>query len=203
MLFNSIDYLLFLAASVVGYWSLRRFGLARLTFLFIVSCFFYMAWHPTYIVLILASTLIDFVAGLRIDGAKSQRVRKFWLVVSLTANLGLLGVFKYFNFFAQAIADIWFVVFGVTLQAPHLNVLLPVGISFYTFQTMSYTIDVYRGSIKPTRSLLEFACFVTYFPQLVAGPIVRASEFLPQLQKKISLNRNQVSEGLFSSERVS
>jgi alginate O-acetyltransferase complex protein AlgI len=198
VLFNSFDYILFVALAVAGFWLLASYKQLRLLFVFLMSCLFYMAWHPAYIILILGSTVVDYVAGLRIHASSEQRTRKAWLLVSIVSNLGLLGLFKYFNFAAQATADVFWVLFGWKLSnVPFLNVLLPVGISFYTFQTMSYTIDIYRGKLEPTRSLLQFAFFVTYFPQLVAGPIVRASELLPQLSGKITLRQEQVTQGLF------
>lgn len=197
MLFNSLDYILFLAFAVLGFWLLARHQQARIVFIFLASCVFYMAWHPVYIGLILTSTVIDYVAGRRIYRATSQRDKKAWLLVSLISNLGLLGLFKYFNFFTQATADVLHLFLGIDIQPVHLNVLLPVGISFYTFQTLSYTIDIYRGKLKPTDNFFRFGFFVTYFPQLVAGPIVRATQLLPQLSKKIILRDKQVSNGLF------
>jgi len=198
VLFNSLDYILFLGIAVAGFWLLARHAQLRIVFVFVLSCLFYMAWHPAYIVLILGSTLIDYVAGLRIHATDDEKIRKRWLVTSLVSNLGLLGVFKYFNFTSQATADVLNLLFGIEIDTPpFLDVLLPVGISFYTFQTLSYTIDIYRRKIEPTRSFFQFAFFVTYFPQLVAGPIVRASELLPQLQRKIVLRDEQVTQGLF------
>jgi D-alanyl-lipoteichoic acid acyltransferase DltB (MBOAT superfamily) len=198
VLFNSLDYILFLGIAVAGFWLLGRNTQLRLGFVFIASCLFYMAWHPAYIVLILATIVIDYVVGLRIHASDDAKVRKRWLMVSLISNLGLLAIFKYFNFASQATADVLKLFFGIEIEhPPFLDVLLPAGISFYTFQTLSYTIDVYRGKLEPTRSLLRFALFITYFPQLVAGPIVRASQFLPQLQRKITLHAEQVTQGVF------
>ncbi len=197
MLFNSLDYILFLVLAVIGFWLLGGRPQLRILFIFFASCLFYMAWHPTYIVLILSSTVIDYVAGRRIHRAQDQRTKKAWLIVSVCTNLGLLGVFKYFNFFTEATSDILHVFFGLEVKPFQLDVLLPVGISFYTFQTLSYTIDIYRGKLEPTDNFFRFGTFVTYFPQLVAGPIVRASELLPQLSRKIVLRDKQVSEGLF------
>jgi D-alanyl-lipoteichoic acid acyltransferase DltB (MBOAT superfamily) len=196
MLFNSVDYLLFLILAVAGYWALVRRDQARLLFVFLVSCAFYMAWNPAYIVLMLGSTVLDYVAGKGIHEARTKQGRRAWLGVSLVGNLGLLGTFKYFNFFSQATADILGLA-NVSFVAPYLDVLLPVGISFYTFQTMSYTLDIYRGRLEPVKSWLEFGVFVTYFPQLVAGPIVRASELLPQLARRPVLTSDNVSRGLF------
>lgn len=198
MLFNSLDYILFLGIAVAGFWLLARHTQLRIIFVFVASCLFYMAWHPAYIVLILGSTVIDYVAGLRIHATDDEKARKRWLRISLVSNLGLLGVFKYFNFASQATADVLKLFLHIEIQnPPFLDVLLPVGISFYTFQTLSYTIDIYRRKLEPTRNFFQFAFFVTYFPQLVAGPIVRASQLLPQLQRKITLRDEQVTQGLF------
>jgi D-alanyl-lipoteichoic acid acyltransferase DltB (MBOAT superfamily) len=198
VLFNSLDYILFLAIAVAGFWLLSGRKQLRIVFVFVASCLFYMAWHPAYIVLILGSTVVDYVVGLRIHATEHEKARKRWLIVSLVSNLGLLGVFKYFNFASQATADVLELFFGVRIEhPPFLDVLLPVGISFYTFQTLSYTIDIYRRKLEPTRNFFEFAFFVTYFPQLVAGPIVRASQLLPQLQRRIVLKNEQVTQGLF------
>ena len=198
MLFNSLDYILFLGIAVAGFWLLARHAQLRIIFVFMASCLFYMAWHPAYIVLILGSTLVDYIVGLRIHATNEPKARKRWLILSLVSNLGLLGLFKYFNFASQATADVLGLFFGIEIpNPPFLDVLLPVGISFYTFQTLSYTIDIYRRKLEPTRNFFQFAFFVTYFPQLVAGPIVRASQLLPQLQRKITLRDEQVTQGLF------
>ncbi|MGD8859335.1 MAG: MBOAT family protein [Myxococcales bacterium] len=196
MHFHSLDYLAFLALAVCGYWLLVRHNVLRLALVFVASCVFYMAWNPAYIVLILGSTVLDYTVGLRIAASSSQPVRRAWLLASLVGNLGLLGVFKYYNFFASATADVA-ALFGLQIVPAHLDVLLPVGISFYTFQTLSYTIDVYRGRLEPTRNFLRFASFVTFFPQLVAGPIVRASELLPQLARRPVLGRHAVGDAAF------
>ena len=202
MLFQSPDYFLFLALAVAAFWLLARRPVWRVGMLFAMSCAFYMAWRPEYIFLILGSTALDFVAGLRIhqwrtdDRPQSRRYAKLWLAASLSGNLGLLFAFKYYNFFARELSETlgWL---GVDVSMPMLEMALPVGISFYTFQTLSYTIDIYRGKLTPTTQPLEFAAFVTYFPQLVAGPIVRASELLPQLTVPPSLRVDRVSQGLF------
>ncbi len=217
MLFNSLDYIAFLTLTLLGFWALRRWGPERdevtsadgkrqvtvrgaglrLAFLFLASCVFYMAWNPTYIVLMLGSTVLDYVVGLGIGATESQRKKKAWLAVSMAGNLGLLGVFKYYNFFATATGDALTWLLGVDAHLPLLNVLLPVGISFYTFQTLSYSIDVYRGQLKPTRDFIQFAFYVTFFPQLVAGPIVRAAEFLPQVTRPPWLTKERVGHALF------
>jgi len=196
MLFNSPDYLLFLTLAVAGWWLLAHKGLLRIGLMFVASCAFYMAWRPEYIGLILGSTVLDWIVGARIHAAKEKRIKRRWLALSLAGNLGMLFTFKYYNWFAIEIAESlqsW----GIPATAPMLEMSLPVGISFYTFQTLSYTIDVYRGKLEPPKSFFHFACFVTYFPQLVAGPIVRAAELLPQLQKKPRLRTEMASRGLF------
>ena len=197
MLFNSLDYFVFLALAVAGFWALARHRVARLAFIVVASCLFYMAANPKYILLVLLSTVVDYVIGLRLGATEDERKRRVLLVCSLAFNLGILAVFKYFDFWSSATASMASVLFGVEFSPFLLRWALPVGISFYTFQTMSYSIDVYRRTLEPKRSLLEFTAFVMFFPQLVAGPIVRASEFLPQLDGEPTLRREQVSRGLF------
>ncbi len=196
MLFNSLDYMLFLVVVVGVYWALLRLNLLRTAFVVGASCLFYMAWRPAYILLLLFASTLDFAVAHRIAGAGSPRARKAWLMVSLTGNLGLLGTFKYFNFFSSAVTD-GLGLLGLHVAAPYLDVILPVGISFFTFQTMSYAIDVYRGTLAPEKSYLKFLFFTTFFPQLVAGPIVRAVEFLPQLGKRPALTPEAAGRALF------
>jgi alginate O-acetyltransferase complex protein AlgI len=195
MNFNSLDYFVFLGVVLCGYWLARK-QLLRLAFLACASCVFYMAWNPAYLFLIVMSITVDYVAGLKMDSAPNDNVRRAWLAASLTVNMGLLGLFKYYNFFAGAVADTAGL-FGVKLTSLTLDVLLPVGISFYTFESLSYTIDVYLGRIPPTRSFIRFACFITFFPHLVAGPIVRASDFLAQLREQPRISAELVGEGAF------
>ena len=200
MLFNSLDYAIFLALAVAGFWALAavaRFRVFRLAFVFTASCLFYMAPKPIYLGLILGSTVVDYFVGLGLGATDDARRRKLLLGVSLTANLGLLAVFKYFDFWSAATAQTLHAIFGADYTPFLLRWALPVGISFYTFQTLSYSIDVYRRKLEPTSNFLEFAFFVTFFPQLVAGPIVRASEFLPQLLRAPRLTSTRVGEGLF------
>lgn len=196
MLFNSPEYFLFLGVATALFWILRTRVNARLGMLFVFSSAFYMAWNPKYIVLILAPTLLDYYVAKWIAASSSQRAKKALLAVSVTTNLALLGTFKYYNFFATATTQAVHL-FGREIELPFLDVLLPVGISFYTFETLSYTIDVYRGKIPPAKSLIDFCVFITYFPKLVAGPILRAAEFLPQLRATPELRKAQVSEGVF------
>ncbi len=193
MNFNSAEFMVFLTVVLVLYAVVFRRELARNLLLLSASYFFYMSWNWKYAGLIALSTVVDYVVALALAGENRQGRRKRLLIVSLVLNLGLLGLFKYYNFFVD-LAQGPLTVFGhdVTFLQHHL--LLPVGISFYTFQTLSYTIDVYRREIPCERNFVNFALFVSFFPQLVAGPIVRAAHFLPQLHRT-----PQVSEARFAS----
>ena len=178
MLFTEFRFLPFFVMVFAIHWLLRGPRL-RKTWLLLASYAFYAAWDWRFLSLIWASTLVDYVAGLRIY-ASNGKAKVWWLRASLFANLGLLGFFKYWGFFVDSGAEFlsWM---GIDMAGSSLEVILPVGISFFTFQTMSYSLDIYRGKLKPTRSPLDLALFVGFFPQLVAGPIVRAADFLPQL----------------------
>ncbi|MGB5999222.1 MAG: MBOAT family protein, partial [Thermoanaerobaculia bacterium] len=151
----------------------------QLSWLLAASYLFYAWWDPRFLVLLLTSSAVDFLVGLAIPRARSAAGKKGLLVLSLAVNLGLLGTFKYAGFFTESLARA-VERLGLTWDVPTVDLILPIGISFYTFQTLSYTIDVYRGKIEPCRSPLQFFFFVAAFPQLVAGPIVRARELLPQ-----------------------
>ena len=166
MLFNSLEFLVFFPIVVMVYFALPfRF---RWVFLLAASYYFYACWEPGYLLLIVASTLVDYVAALGMGGTQELRVRRWYLAMSLACNFGMLFTFKYFNFFTS---NFEFLFDFYRIPKPVLEVLLPVGISFYTFQTLSYTIDVYRGERAPERHLGYFALYVAFFPQLVAGPI--------------------------------
>ncbi len=178
MIFTSFDYLVFLALTVAVYWLVRNRS-AQNAILLAGSYIFYGYIHPWFCILMAASTLVDYTAARAIERFPSRR--KLFLVVSLSANLGLLGVFKYFNFFAAEIQSLLLQA-GFQFHPVVFQIFLPVGISFYTFQTMSYTIEVYWGKLKARRNLPDFALFVSLFPQLVAGPIERASHLLPQIE---------------------
>ena len=179
MLFTEFRFFAFFALIFVAYWSLRN-NKHRKILLLAGSYFFYAAWDYRFVSLIVFSTIVDYVIGLRLETAENPRTRKQLVTVSLVANLGLLAIFKYFNFFAESFARLANSA-GLTISDVTLEIVLPVGISFYTFQTLSYSLDVYRRRLRPTHSIIDFATYVAFFPQLVAGPIVRASEFLPQL----------------------
>lgn len=193
MLFNSLHFLVFFPGVVVLYFALpQRF---RWAWLLAASYYFYMCWRPAYILLIVASTLIDYVAGLQLGRCERPVLRRFWLGASLVVNLGLLFFFKYFNFFSGSVGGLW-AVLGFEYEPPLLDVLLPVGISFYTFQTLSYTIDVYRREREPERNLGVFALYVAFFPQLVAGPIERSTRLLPQFFEKHEFSHERLRSGL-------
>ncbi|HNO79885.1 MAG TPA: MBOAT family protein [Phycisphaerae bacterium] len=196
MLFNSIEFALFFPTVVALAWWLRRSATARLTLLLAASYFFYMSWDYRYAALLAGSTVLDYFVGLALPKTESKTSRRLLLAISLAGNLGVLVFFKYFNFLWDSVA----VGMGsIGWHAPDWThrFLLPVGISFYTFQSLSYTIDVYRGQLAPTRSLLKFALFVSFFPQLVAGPIVRASDFLPQLETKARYDEQRAIHGFW------
>jgi D-alanyl-lipoteichoic acid acyltransferase DltB (MBOAT superfamily) len=154
-----------------------------------------MCWEPAYAILLLISTVVDYTASRQIDRAKSVRLKKTFLVISASVNLGILFLFKYFNFFSHAIKDILGFL-NIQYAAPAFEVLLPIGISFYTFQTLGYTIDVYRGTCKPEKHIGIFALYVSFFPQLVAGPIERATRLLPQFYKKHRFDLQRCTQGL-------
>jgi len=179
MIFTEFRFLAFFALVFSVHWMLRR-PTARKAWLLLSSYAFYAAWDWRFLSLIITSTLVDYVAGARIDSSSDDTARKWWLRLSLIANLGILGFFKYFDFFLSSTASL---LQGIGFEAnlPVLELILPVGISFFTFQTMSYSLDIYYRRLKPTSSLLDLGLFVGFFPQLVAGPIVRAADFLPQL----------------------
>lgn len=191
MLFNSVDFLVFFTLTVSAYFALPHRW--RWLLLLAGSYYFYMCWKPAYIILIIISTLIDYCCALGMGRTEKPGRRRLMLIVSLSTNLGLLFTFKYLNFFAYSFQHI----LGLSEQAkPFLNVLLPVGISFYTFQTLSYTIDVFRGIRPPEKRLGIFALYVSFFPQLVAGPIERSTRLLPQFDKIIKFDYDRVVDGI-------
>jgi alginate O-acetyltransferase complex protein AlgI len=196
VLFHTARFGFFLIAVLVVAGVLARHRRARQAFLLVASYVFYAAWNVRYLGLIVFSTLLDYVVGAAIHRSADTRVRKVLLGISLAGNLGVLAVFKYYGFFVDSLLDLLAVI-GLYPSPPALHLLLPVGISFYTFQSMSYTIDIYRQELEPRRSLLEFSLFVTFFPQLVAGPIVRARQFLPQLDGPQGATEHQTGSGIY------
>ena len=179
MLFNSLTFVVFFTVVVGAYWSMRSWTL-RKNLLLLASYVFYGAWNPPFAALLFSTTALDFWLGSRIARETQPRRRKIWMTASIAVNLSMLGFFKYGNFLLENFQ--WLIArVGIIYQPPHLDILLPVGISFYTFHSLSYTLDVYRGVMQPTKSLRDFVLAVSFFPQLVAGQIVRAGDFLPQL----------------------
>lgn len=199
MSFNSFDFIVFFIFVLSLYWILPY--RAQNLMLLIASYFFYGYWDWRFLSLIVISTTVDYIAGIQIGRVNligdqaSKRRKKVWLLASVCTNLGLLGFFKYFNFFIDTL-NTRLSALNIDATSLHLDIVLPVGISFYTFQTMSYTIDIYRGKLKPTRRLIEFALFVAYFPQLVAGPIERAKNMLPQILHRRKFSLDQFLDGM-------
>lgn len=192
--FNSINYIVFLPLVAVGYFALPLRW--RWAWLLAASYYFYGCWNPAYLVLLLASTLVDFCVALALGRCTHPSLRPALLLVSLALNLGLLFTFKYFNFFAESMSHVAGAITDEALTPYHLDVLLPAGISFYTFQTLAYTIDVYRGHCPPERHAGRFALYVAFFPQLVAGPIERAAHLLPQFREQHHWDYERTVSGL-------
>ena len=194
MIFSSWPFLAFFLCVFCTYWALptRR---ARHVFLFLASCYFYMAWNMWLVALMLFMAFWDYALARMIDTTSQQTRRKLYLTLSISGNLAVLAIFKYADFFILSFRDLLDAI-GLSTSLHSLHIILPIGISFYTFQTMSYTIDVYRRVIKPTRSFIDFSMYVIFFPQLVAGPIVRAKDFLPQLASKKHFDKATFTAGL-------
>ncbi|MEM8600587.1 MAG: MBOAT family O-acyltransferase [Bacteroidota bacterium] len=193
MLFNSLVFLVFIAVFFPLFFATR--GLVRIAICLVASYVFYGWWDWRFLSLIALSTVVDYTLGLALDKEERERRRKTLLTLSIVMNLGLLAVFKYFNFFIDSFQDA-ISIFGITDSLVELRIILPVGISFYTFQTMSYSIDLYRRKIEVERNFLRFATYVAFFPQLVAGPIVRASHLLPQFRRDQPFVWNAFLSGL-------
>ncbi|KPK36121.1 MAG: hypothetical protein AMK70_03500 [Nitrospira bacterium SG8_35_1] len=194
MLFNSIDFLFFFLCVYLVYLYLGHKAQNRM--LLVSSYLFYGSWNWKFLSLILISTGVDYFCGKEIFRRINCNQRRFFLLISILTNLGILGFFKYYNFFSESLASLLGTM-GWHMNFTTLNVILPVGISFYTFQTMSYSIDIYRGKIKPEYNVFDFALYVAYFPQLVAGPIERAKRLLPQLINPRTISKEDISEGLW------
>ena len=195
MLFNSIDFFIFLPLVFLLYWTFTKKLKLQNLVLLLSSYIFYSWWDYRFLVLIIASTLVDYFVGLQIHQSNNKKERKTWLFVSLFFNIGLLGFFKYYNFFIESIIDS-LTQLGLSVENTwSLKIILPVGISFYTFQTLSYSIDIYKRKFMPTKDFIGFASFVSFFPQLVAGPIERASNLLPQILNKRVYTYVALSQG--------
>ncbi|AWH86192.1 membrane-bound O-acyltransferase family protein [Flavobacterium album] len=196
MLFNSLPFAVFLPIVFLLYWRISPKNLhLQNVLLLAASYFFYACWDWRFLFLLLFSTALDYVTGLNIVAVQSQRVKKFWFWLSISVNLCFLGVFKYYNFFADSFTTAMSGL-GLTVHPATLNIILPVGISFYTFHGLSYVIDVYKGRIKTERNFIDYALFVSFFPLLVAGPIERATHLLPQLKRERIFNLNNIKYGL-------
>jgi len=196
MLFNSLDFALFLPITFLLYWWVGgRSAVRRNAIVLAASYLFYGWWDWRFLGLLAFSTAVDFAVGRAMEATTAQSKRKVLLAISIVVNLGLLGFFKYFNFFAAEFAQA-FSFMGVPMTSARLDIVLPVGISFYTFQTLSYSIDVYRGHLKPSRDPIAFAAYVAFFPQLVAGPIERATNLLPQFATARVFDRAMATDGL-------
>ena len=196
MFFNSIDFAIFLPLVFILYWFLTNKNLKLQNFLIVAASYlFYGWWDWRFLFLILFSTIVDFSVGQKLRKEENQLKRKVLLWTSILVNLGFLGFFKYSNFFLDNFITA-FSFFGQDIQANSLNIILPVGISFYTFQTLSYTIDVYKRQLEPTKDFIAFSAFVSFFPQLVAGPIERATHLLPQFYKKRTFDYSKAVDGM-------
>ena len=197
MLFNSIEYFYFLPTVYILYWFVFKKDLKLQNLLILISSYFFYGWWDwRFLSLIFLSTVVDYFVGLKIYDSQDNKVKKTYLWISILFNVGLLGFFKYFNFFIDSWIDL-LGSFGYEQKSVWtLNIILPLGISFYTFQTMSYSLDIYYKKLKPTKDFISFASFVSFFPQLVAGPIERASNLLPQILTKRVFKYEQGVQGL-------
>jgi alginate O-acetyltransferase complex protein AlgI len=196
MLFNSIDFAIFLPIVFILYWFVTNKNLKLQNFLIVAASYlFYGWWDWRFLSLILFSTIVDYAVGRKLRIEENQTKRKILLWTSILVNLGFLGFFKYYNFFLDNFITA-FSFFGTEIKANSLNIILPVGISFYTFQTLSYSIDVYKRKLEPTKDFIAFSAFVSFFPQLVAGPIERATNLLPQFSRKRFFDKENAYRGL-------
>ncbi len=200
MLFNSYEFMFFFPIVVIAYFIIPQ--KARWAWLLVASYYFYMSWNPKYAILIATSTVITFLSGILISKAnqienegKRKKRKKMWVALSFGINIGILFFFKYFNFFLDSMNSV-LAYANIALDPPMFDILLPVGISFYTFQALSYTMDVYRGDLQASRHLGKYALFVSFFPQLVAGPIERAQDLLPQFDERHTFDYSRMKRGL-------
>lgn len=196
MLFNSIDFAVFAPLVFLIYWFIVNKSLRwQNMFLLVSSYYFYACWDWRFLFLLMFSTLLDYYTGLKMQDAADERVRKRWFWLSVLVNLGFLAVFKYYNFFVESFAEAVSIA-GYSLHPWTLSIILPVGISFYTFHGLSYVIDIYKRRISAERNFVEYAVFVSFFPLLVAGPIERATHLLPQIKRQRNFNYSGAADGL-------
>lgn len=196
MLFNSPEFFLFFLVVFSAYLLTRKNLRWQNIVLFVASYFFYGSWNWKMLFLMFGTTALDYFLSRKIVATDKQAAKKWYLRISLVANLSVLGFFKYFNFFIDSFID-FFNVIGFTVEPLALQIILPVGISFYTFHSISYIVDVYRGNIKPADNLMDYALYISFFPQMVAGPIVRATQLLPQMYKKREITADKVNAAFF------
>ena len=200
MLFNSFEFAIFLPIVFLLYWFVFDYALSKCKhqlllqnlFIVVASYVFYGWWDWRFLILIAITTILSFLSGIGIEKAPTQRGKKAVMIANIVVNLGILGVYKYYDFFATQFAEL----FGIKSDFLLLHLILPVGISFYTFQALSYSIDVYRKQLEPTQDIISFTAFLSFFPQLVAGPIERATNLLPQFQKKRTFDYAQAVDGM-------
>jgi alginate O-acetyltransferase complex protein AlgI len=196
MLFNSFSFVVFLPIVFILYWFATKGNYkVQNVLLLVASYYFYACWDYRFLFLLMFSTFLDYYTGLRIDKAESKKYKLFWLWLSISVNLGFLGVFKYYNFFAHSFADALSQL-GLQVNPGTIKIILPVGISFYTFHGLSYVIDIYKNRIKHEKSFVNYSVFVSFFPLLVAGPIERATHLLPQIIKKREFNYSRAVDGM-------
>src|SRR5664279_4858360 len=196
MLFNSISFAIFLPVVFLLYWFGTKGILKFQNILLLVSSyFFYACWDWRFLFLLIFSTLLDYFTGIKIHAAKFTKIKSLWLCLSICVNLGFLGVFKYYNFFAAQFAE-GLSLLGMKTNFGTLQVILPVGISFYTFHGLSYVLDIYKNKIIPERNFIDYSVFVSFFPLLVAGPIERATHLLPQILKERKFDYSKAVDGL-------
>lgn len=196
MLFNSINFALFLPIVFIFYWFITNKSYKFQNILLLVSSyFFYACWDWRFLFLLIFSTLLDYYTGLKMADSKNKSIKKFWFWLSISVNLGFLGIFKYYNFFSESFADAVSNI-GLHINPWTLNVILPIGISFYTFHGLSYVIDIYKDRIKAEKNIVDYSVFVSFFPLLVAGPIERATHLLPQIQRKRTFDYTMAIDGL-------
>jgi D-alanyl-lipoteichoic acid acyltransferase DltB (MBOAT superfamily) len=195
MLFNSAEFALFLPIVFLLYWLLSKNLRSQNILLLLASYFFYACWDYRFLFLLVFSTLLDYVTGLKMAETKSNYLKKIWFWSSITINLGFLAFFKYFNFFIDSFSHLLGTV-GLQSHTVTLNIILPIGISFYTFHGLSYVIDIFHGKIKPEKNFVDYSLFVSYFPLLVAGPIERAMHLLPQIQARRQFNYARAVDGM-------
>ncbi len=196
MLFNSLNFAVFFVIIFILYWFVTNKNLKIQNLLLLISSyFFYAFWDWRFLFLLVFSTLLDYYSGLKISNTENESSKRFWFWLSISVNLGFLGVFKYYNFFIESFTEL-FLKFGFVINTWTLNVVLPVGISFYTFHGLSYVIDVYKKRIPAEKNFIDYAVFVSFFPLLVAGPIERATHLLPQIKKKRSFDYDTAVNGV-------